>query len=79
MSMSWEMDYERSLKEADEALQCVKSRMRVYIQPGCAEPETLVEALIRRAPRSVRCGNRPHDDHGVRPLRGARNGRPLSP
>jgi 4-hydroxybutyrate CoA-transferase len=23
--------------------------MRVYIQPGCAEPETLVEALIRRA------------------------------
>jgi acyl-CoA hydrolase len=24
--------------------------MRVYIQPGCAEPETLVEALIRRAP-----------------------------
>jgi acyl-CoA hydrolase len=24
--------------------------MRVYIQPGCAEPETLVEALIQRAP-----------------------------
>ena len=24
--------------------------MRVYIQPGCAEPETLVEALMRRAP-----------------------------
>jgi len=23
--------------------------MRVYIQPGCAEPETLVEALMRRA------------------------------
>ena len=23
--------------------------MRVYIQPGSAEPETLVEALIRRA------------------------------
>ena len=35
---------------ADEALQCVKSGMRVYIQPGCAEPETLVEALMRRAP-----------------------------
>jgi len=28
----------------------VQSGMRVYIQPGCAEPETLVEALIRRAP-----------------------------
>jgi 4-hydroxybutyrate CoA-transferase len=24
--------------------------MRVYIQPGCAEPEVLVEALLRRAP-----------------------------
>ena len=24
--------------------------MRVYIQPGCAEPETLVEALMRRGP-----------------------------
>src|SRR5215469_5678342 len=50
MSMSWEMEYKKRLKTADEALGCVKSGMRVYIQPGCAEPETLVEALIRRAP-----------------------------
>ena len=50
MSMSWEMDYKRKLKRVDEALQCVKSGMRVYIQPGCAEPETLIEALMRRAP-----------------------------
>jgi 4-hydroxybutyrate CoA-transferase len=28
----------------------VQSGMRVYIQPGCAEPETLVEALLKRAP-----------------------------
>ncbi len=28
----------------------VESGMRVYIQPGCAEPETLVEALMRRGP-----------------------------
>ncbi|MFZ0808019.1 MAG: acetyl-CoA hydrolase/transferase C-terminal domain-containing protein [Candidatus Sulfotelmatobacter sp.] len=48
MSMSWEMDYKKRLKTADEALQCVQSGMRVYIQPGCAEPETLVEALMRR-------------------------------
>jgi len=51
MSMSWEMDYKRRLKTADEALECVQSGMRVYIQPGCAEPETLVEALMRRGPR----------------------------
>src|ERR1043165_4451668 len=50
MSMSWEMEYKKRLKTADEALQCVKSGMLVYIQPGCAEPETLVEALMRRAP-----------------------------
>ena len=50
MSMSWEMEYKKRLRTADEALECVESGMRVYIQPGCAEPETLVEALMRRAP-----------------------------
>jgi len=48
--MSWETDYKKRLKSADEALQCVQSGTRVYIQPGCAEPETLVEALMRRGP-----------------------------
>jgi len=48
--MSWELDYKLKLKTPDEALRCVQSGMRVYIQPGCAEPETLVEALMRRGP-----------------------------
>jgi acyl-CoA hydrolase len=48
--MSWEPDYKKRLRTADEALECVQSGMRVYIQPGCAEPETLVEALMRRGP-----------------------------
>ena len=48
--MSWELDYNNKLRTADEALRCVQSGMRVYIQPGCAEPETLVEALMRRGP-----------------------------
>ncbi len=48
--MSWELEYKNKLRTAEEALRCVKSGMRVYIQPGCAEPETLVEALMRRAP-----------------------------
>ncbi len=48
--MTWELDYKKKLRTADEALQCVQSGMRVYIQPGCAEPETLVEALMRRGP-----------------------------
>src|ERR1700693_3906214 len=48
--MSWELDYKNKLQTAEEALLCVQSGMRVDIQPGCAEPETLVEALMRRAP-----------------------------
>ena len=48
--MSWEDDYKKKLRTAEEALRCVQSGMRVYIQPGCAEPETLVEALMRRGP-----------------------------
>src|SRR5215475_11295914 len=46
--MSWEAEYARKLQTAEEALRFVESGMRVYIQPGCAEPETLVEALMRR-------------------------------
>ena len=48
--MSWKEDYRRKVKSPAEALGCVRSGMRVYIHPGCAEPETLVEALIARAP-----------------------------
>jgi 4-hydroxybutyrate CoA-transferase len=48
--MSWELEYKKKLQTADNALRCVRSGTRVYIQPGCAEPEALVEALMRRAP-----------------------------
>jgi acyl-CoA hydrolase len=48
--MSWEIDYKKKVRTPEEALRCVKSGMRVYIQPGCAEPETLVEALMQRGP-----------------------------
>ena len=48
--MSWEEEYVSRLQTAEKALQSVKSGMRVYIQPGCAEPETLVEALLKRGP-----------------------------
>lgn len=48
--MNWKEQHHRRIQSAAEALRCVRSGMRVYIQPGCAEPETLVEALIQRAP-----------------------------
>jgi len=48
--MSWQIEYKKKLRTPDEALRCVASGMRVYIQPGCAEPEVLVEALMKRGP-----------------------------
>jgi 4-hydroxybutyrate CoA-transferase len=48
--MGWQSKYTNRLKSAEEAMRSVRSGMRVYIQPGCAEPETLVEALLERAP-----------------------------
>ncbi|HVM93374.1 MAG TPA: acetyl-CoA hydrolase/transferase C-terminal domain-containing protein [Terriglobales bacterium] len=48
--MTWQAEYAKKLRTADEALRCVTSGMRVYIQPGCAEPELLVEALMKRGP-----------------------------
>jgi 4-hydroxybutyrate CoA-transferase len=43
-------EYKRKLMKAHDAVRCVESGMRVYIHGGCAEPETLVEALMERAP-----------------------------
>ncbi len=48
--MSWQEQYRRKLVGPQEAMQCIQSNMRVYIHPGCAEPEALVEALMARAP-----------------------------
>jgi len=48
--MSWQEQYRRKLQSPRDAMQCIQSNMRVYIHPGCAEPETLVEALLARGP-----------------------------
>ena len=48
--MTWQEEYKRKVMNPQEAVQCIQSNMRVYIHPGCAEPETLVEALMARAP-----------------------------
>jgi len=48
--MSWNEQFRRKSVVPQEAVQCIQSNMRVYIHPGCAEPEALVEALIARAP-----------------------------
>jgi 4-hydroxybutyrate CoA-transferase len=48
--MNWREEYRRKTVSAAEAVQCIQSNMRVYIHPGCAEPESLVEALMARGP-----------------------------
>lgn len=48
--MGWMNEYRDKRKSAENALRCVESGMRVYIHPGCAEPEILVGALMARAP-----------------------------
>ncbi|HVZ19298.1 MAG TPA: acetyl-CoA hydrolase/transferase C-terminal domain-containing protein, partial [Terriglobales bacterium] len=47
---NWMEEYKRKLMSPRDAVRCVESGMRVYIQGGCAEPETLVECLMDRAP-----------------------------
>ncbi len=34
---------------ADEAVRAIRSGTSVYIHPGCAEPEQLGRAMVRRA------------------------------
>jgi 4-hydroxybutyrate CoA-transferase len=48
--MSWMDEYRARLKPADEALSVVQSGQRVYVHQGCAEPEDLIKAMVRRAP-----------------------------
>ncbi|HXH65559.1 MAG TPA: acetyl-CoA hydrolase/transferase C-terminal domain-containing protein [Candidatus Limnocylindrales bacterium] len=48
--MNWQENYRRKTVTPEEAMQCIRSGMRVYIHPGCAEPESLVEALMARGP-----------------------------
>jgi acetyl-CoA hydrolase len=47
---AWLETYQSKVVRAEQALRLVESGDHVYIHPGAAEPETLVLALIRRAP-----------------------------
>src|SRR3974377_2061480 len=47
--MSWINEYRSKLTTANEAVRCVESNMRVYIHPGCAEPEARGEGVRHNA------------------------------
>lgn len=48
--MGWIEHYRSKIRTADDALAILKSGDRVYIHQGCAEPEELVKAMVRRGP-----------------------------
>jgi len=48
--MHWIESYRSKIKTAGEAVEAVKSRDRVLIHQGCAQPDVLIDAMLRRAP-----------------------------
>ena len=74
--MTWETEYAQKIQTADQALQCVQSGMRVYIQPGCAEPETLDQIGARLGITRER--SRQIKEKALARLRKSRDGRVLS-
>ncbi len=47
--MLWLESYNRKKTTAEEAVKVIKSGDRVYIHPGCAVPEILINAMVARA------------------------------
>jgi len=46
--MQWQNEYRSKLRSAEEAVKVIKSGNRVYVHPGCAVPEVLVNAMCAR-------------------------------
>ncbi len=48
--MSWIDDYHRKLTSAEQAVAHIRSGMRLYLTGNCSVPQTLLAALVERAP-----------------------------
>ena len=48
--MSWSTNFRDKVTNAQRAVESVRSGNRIWVQPGCATPLPLVEALLERAP-----------------------------
>ncbi len=53
--MAWTDSYRGKVVAAGEAVKAIRSGDRVYIHPGCAVPEVLVDAMVARADELERC------------------------
>jgi 4-hydroxybutyrate CoA-transferase len=49
--MNWRELYGDRIQTAEEAVQAIKSRMRVFLSANCSVPKTVLQALVERAPR----------------------------
>jgi len=49
MITAWEKTYHQRIVTADEALMAIESGQRIFMTGNCSMPETLVQALARRA------------------------------
>jgi acyl-CoA hydrolase len=49
-TLSWLELYRSKRRTADEAVKAIADNNTVFIHPGCAEPEQLVRAMVRRGP-----------------------------
>ncbi len=47
--MQWMKRYKSKIRSAEEAVKVIQSGQRVYVHPGCAMPEVLVDAMCSRA------------------------------
>jgi 4-hydroxybutyrate CoA-transferase len=47
--MKWHDRYKSKFRTAAEAVKCIQSGQRVFVHPGCAIPEILVDAMCARA------------------------------
>jgi len=53
--MPWIDTYRSRVTTAEEAVKAIKSGDRIHLHPGCAVPETLVDAMVDRAPELHGC------------------------
>ncbi|HEY9164576.1 MAG TPA: acetyl-CoA hydrolase/transferase C-terminal domain-containing protein [Candidatus Kryptonia bacterium] len=53
--MGWIETYNSKVATAAEALSLVKSGDKIYVHPGCAAPEVLIDAMVTRANELENC------------------------
>ena len=53
--MSWIDSYKEKITSPAEAAGVINSGDKIYIHPGCAVPEILVDAMVQRAPELLNC------------------------